>query len=186
MSTRTSRFAVQAAAAIVLVVMVGGCAGQTSKPPAAAPATTTTVAPTTTIVPPMTDKELAWLHAISAMNQDVEKSMLGTTDITAPSPAEMATLGKALRSCTQTLVKGGSPSDRLQPVFALVTKACKEYDKGAACFATVAKIDVRNAVSPAEFDKWSKAFDCGLAASSNGMTLLTDAEMMGAKIKETG
>lgn len=180
MSTRTSRSTVCLFASILLVVLVGGCASRTGESTAAAQFTAdTTVAPTTTTVPPLNDKELAWLDAIPAVITKVDKSMKTVTNLT---PSVMAKLGDALRSCTRDLVRGGSPSDRLQPVFVLVTKACKQYDKGAACFATAAKIGVPVAGSQDDRDQ-TKAIDCGFATPGNGGILLIDAENMGAEIK---
>jgi hypothetical protein len=180
MPTRTRRSAVCLAASILLVGLVGGCAtSRTGEPSTATSAAATTVAPTTTTVPPMTDEELAWLQAIPAVSMKVEKSMAAITDLTS---SGMAKLGIALRSCTRDLVNGGSPSERLQPVFVLVTKACKEYNKGAACFATAAKIGIPVAGTQADRDQ-TKAIDCGFSAPGNGAFLLADAEAMGVEIK---
>ena len=45
----------------------------------------------------------------------------------------------------------------------LVKKACKEYDKGAACFTMAARVGIPFAGSPGERTQ-SKAIDCGFAA----------------------
>jgi hypothetical protein len=79
-------------------------------------------------------------------------------------------------------VRGGSPSERLQPVYVLVKKACKEYDKGAACFATAASVGIPFAGSPGE-RKQSKAIDCGFAAPGKAGLAIADAESKGAEIK---
>ena len=76
----------------------------------------------------------------------------------------------------------GSPSDRLEPVYVLVKKACKEYDKGAACFTTAARIGIPFAGSP-EDRRRDKALDCGFAAQGKGTVLLADAENKGAVIR---
>lgn len=180
MTNRTSRSAVCLAAAILLGVLVGGCASRAGEASTAAEAATTTVAPTTPTVPPLTAEEVAWLDAIPAVSAKVDKSMAAVTEL---SPAAMARLGKSLQSCTQDLMKDGSPSDRLQPVFVLVTTACMAYDKGAACFATAAKIGIAYVGTPEEKQQ-TKAMDCGLAAPSTGAVLLVDAETKGAEIKE--
>jgi hypothetical protein len=160
MPASISRSAVRLAAAILLLMLVGGCAGEADEPSTAAAASTTTVAPTTTTLPPLTAKELAWLKAIPTVTRKIEKSIEAISDLT---PAGMARLANTFRSCTRELVRGGSPSERLQPVYVLVRKACKEYDKGAACFATAASVGIPFAGTPGE-QKQSKALDCGFAA----------------------
>ena len=160
-------------------MLVAGCAGQTDKPTTAAAAITTTVAPTTTTLPPLTAKELAWLKAVPTVSKKIEKSIEGTRDLT---PAGMARLANTFRSCTRELVRGGPPSERMQPVYVLVRKACREYDKGAACFATAASIGIPFAGSPGE-RKQSKAIDCGFAAPGKAGLAIADAESKGAEIK---
>ena len=137
------------------------------------------MAPTTTTVPPLTDQENTWLTAIPAVSSKVDKTLAAITELT---PTGMAKLGNALRSCTRDLVRAGSPSERLQPVFVLVKKACKEYDKGAACFAKAAKIGIPFAGTQAERDQ-TKALDCGFAAPGNGALLLAEADALGVEIK---
>jgi hypothetical protein len=174
------RSAARLAALILLLVSVAGCAGQTDEPSTAAAATTaTTVAPTTTTLPPLTAKELAYLKAISTVSKKIEKSIEAISDLT---PAGMARLANTFRSCTRELVRGGPPSDRLQPVYVLVKKACREYDKGAACFATAASVGIPFAGTPAE-RKQSKAIDCGFAAPGKAGLAVADAESKGAEIK---
>jgi hypothetical protein len=181
MPTSTSYSALRFAASVLLVVLVGGCAGQTDEQDSAAPATTTTtVAPPTTTVTPLTDEEIVWLDAIPAVATKVDKSMAAITELT---PSGMARLGTVLRGCNRDLVRGGSPSDRVQPVFVLVTKACKAYDKGAACFAKAASIGIPFAGTKAERDQ-SKALDCGFAAPGAGALLLAEAESMATEIRE--
>ena len=164
---------------ILLVVLAGGCAGQTDEPSTAAAATTTTVAPTTTTLPPLTAQELAWLKAIPVVSRKIEKSIELIRNLTVTG---MTKLANSLRSCTRELARGGSPSDRLQPVYVLVKKACKEYDKGAACFTTAASVGIPFAGTPAE-RKQTKAIDCGFAAQGKGSIILADAENKGAEIK---
>ena len=168
------------AALILLVVLVAGCAGQADEPStAAAASTTTTVAPTTTTLPPLTAKELAYLKAIPTVSRKIEKSIDLIRNLTVTG---MTKLANSLRSCPRELVRGGPPSDRLQPVYVLVKKACKEYDKGAACFATAASVGIPFAGTPGE-RKQSKAIDCGFAAQGKGTIVLADAENKGAEIK---
>jgi hypothetical protein len=178
MPANTRRFAARLAS-ILLVVLVAGCAGQSDEPSTAAAASTTTVAPTTTTLPPLTAKELAYLKAISTVSRKIEKSIEAISDLT---PAGMARLANTFRSCTRELVRGGPPSDRLQPVYVLVKKACKEYDKGAACFATAASVGIPFAGTPGE-RKQSKAIDCGFAAPGKAGLAIADAESKGTEIK---
>jgi hypothetical protein len=178
MPATTRRSAALLAVSILLVVVVAGCAGQADKPSTAA-AATTTVAPTTTTLPPLTAEERAWLKAIPTVSRKIEKSIEAISNLT---PAAMARLANTFRSCTRELVRGGSPSERLQPVYVLVKKACKEYDKGAACFATAASVGIPFAGTPAE-RKQSKAIDCGFAAPGKAGLAIADAESKGAEIK---
>jgi hypothetical protein len=149
------------------------------EPSTAAAASTTTVAPTTTTLPPLTAKELAYLKAIPTVSRKIEKSIEAISDLT---PAGMARLANTFRSCTRELVRGGPPSDRLEPVYVLVKKACKEYDKGAACFATAASVGIPFAGTPGEL-KQSKAIDCGFAAPGKAGLAIADAESKGTEIK---
>jgi hypothetical protein len=182
MSASTSRSAARLAVTVLLVLLVSGCAGKTktaTSTAASQPGTTTTVAPTTTTVPPMTAKELAWLKAIPKVSDRIDKTMATTTDLTITG---MLKLASSLRSCSRELARGGAPSDRLQPVYALVKKACAEYDQGAACFTTAARIGYTFAGS-AEDRKQGKAIDCGFEAGAKATIILADAENKGAEIK---
>jgi hypothetical protein len=178
MPASTRRSAARLAAAVLLVVLVGGCAGQTEESTTAAQATTSTVAPTTT-VPPLTAKELAWLRAIPKVSRKIEKSVELIRNLTT---SGLLKLANSLHSCTRELARGGSPSDRLEPVYVIVKKACREYDKGAACFTTAARIGYTYAGS-ADDRKQIKAVDCGYAAEAKGAVVLAEAEAKGEEIK---
>jgi hypothetical protein len=121
----------------------------------------------------------AWLKAIPTVSRKIEKRIEAVSDLT---PAAMARLANTFRSSTRELVRGGPPSERLQPVYELVKKACKEYDKGAACFATAASIGIPFAGTPDE-RKQSRAIDCGFAAPGKAGLAIADAETKGAEIK---
>ena len=180
MPATTRRSAALVAVSILLLVLVAGCAGQTDQPSTAgAASTTSTVAPTSTTLPPLAAEERAWLKAIPTVSRKIEKSIEAISNLT---PAAMARLANTFRSCTRELVRGGPPSERLQPVYVLVKKACKEYDKGAACFATAASVGIPFAGTPAE-RKQSKAIDCGFAAPGKAGLAIADAESKGAEIK---
>jgi len=177
----TSRRAACLAVAVVGALLVAGCADQTptTSPAASQPSTTsTTVAPTTT-VPPLTAKELAWLKSIPKVRTKIDKTMETTSNLTISAMRNLAT---SLRSCSRELARGGAPSDRLQPVYALVKTACKEYDKGAVCFTTAASIGIPIGGS-AEDRKQTKAIQCGFDASGKGGIPLLDAENKGDEIK---
>ena len=180
MPATTRRSAALVAVSILLLVLVAGCAGQTDQPSTAgAASTTSTVAPTSTTLPPLAAEERAWLKAIPTVSRKIEKSIEAISNLT---PAAMARLANTFRSCTRELVRGGPTSERLQPVYVLVKKACKEYDKGAACFATAASVGIPFAGSPGE-RKQSKAIDCGFAAPGKAGLAVADAESKGAEIK---
>jgi hypothetical protein len=186
MPASTSRSAARLAAAILLVVLVGGCTGQTGESTTASQATTTTstVAPTTSTVPPMTAEELAWLKAVTTLRTKVEKAFSGTT--VALTRAKMTSYAAALRTCSRELSRIGSPSDRLEPVYVIVKKACRTFDKGAKCFATAARVSMADGGvvvgTPAERTQ-RKALECGGAAQGNGFNLLVEAEAKGEEIK---
>ena len=187
MPASTRRSTACLTATILLVLLVGGCAGQPEESTAAgqtttstvAQATTSTVAPTTTTVPPLTAKELAWLKALPRLDAKVSKAMQGRLDLTI---AKMRSLAEAYRSCTRQLRRMGVPSDRLQPVYVFAKKGCREYDKGARCWDTAARLGYTS-VGSAEERKSRQAIDCAFYAGSRGTHLLVDALNKGEEIK---
>jgi hypothetical protein len=181
MPASTCRCAVRLAVTVLLVVLAGGCGGETASTAPSEATTSTTVAPTATptTVPPMTAEELAWLKLIPTVSKKINKTFEATTNLTTRG---MTKLANSLRSCTRELARGGSPSDRLQPVYVLVKKGCKEYDKGAVCFTTAARIGIPLAGS-AEARKQTDALDCGFEAVGKGGIFLADAENKGNEIK---
>ncbi len=186
MPASTSRCAARLAVTVLLVGLIGGCGGETaSTAPGEPTTTTTTAAPTATptTVPPMTAEELAWLKAITRLHKRIDNAVQQEITLTR---AKMVQLGNALGTCSRELRRIGSPSDRLEPVYVIVKKACRTLDKGAKCFATAARVsDASGAVlagSPEERTQ-RRATDCGFAAHGNGSNLLSDAESKGAEIK---
>jgi hypothetical protein len=178
MPTSTSRRGACLAVMVVLVLLVGGCAGQDGEP--AATPTTTTLAPTTTGPGPMTAEELAWLKTMTTVRKKIDKALTeGNVHLT---PSKMLSYANTMRSCRRELLAAGSPSDRLQPVYALVKKACAQYDKGARCFTTAAGIGIPLAGS-AEDRAFTRALDCGFAAQGKGLMPLFDAELKGEAIE---
>ncbi|HYY80796.1 MAG TPA: hypothetical protein VFD04_16685, partial [Actinomycetes bacterium] len=145
--------------------------------------TASTVAPTTT-VPPLTSEELAWLKAVAKLQKTMEKTFSETSVYL--TRAKMTSYAAALRGCSRELARIGSPSDRLQPVYALVQKACRTLDKGATCYLTAAGASMADggvvAGSPEERTQ-RRALDCAGAAHGNGMNLLGDAAAKGEEVK---
>jgi hypothetical protein len=160
-------------------------AGQTDEPTAAGQAaTSTTVAPTTTTVPPLTAEELAWLKAVTRLRTKMEKVFQESS--VALTRAKMTSYANTARACSRELARIGSPSDRLEPVYVIVKKACRTFDKGAKCWATAASVSMETGgVFPGtpEERTQSRAIDCGATAQGNGANLLNDAETEGKAIK---
>jgi hypothetical protein len=127
--------------------------------------------------------ELAWLDAITNLHAKIDEPFLAP-DINL-TQAAMVSLGSALGECSPELARIGSPTERLQPVYALVAEACAQYDEGAKCFDTAASVsDQSGAViagTPEEQTQTS-ALDCGFAAQGDGGNLLTEAEAKGNEI----
>jgi hypothetical protein len=170
---------------VVLVLLVSGCGGQPDESTAVGQATTstvapTTLAPTTTAPPPLTAKERAWLKAIPRVSGKIEKT-LGASTINV-TPATMHAYANTLRSCRRELLGAGPSSDRLQPVYALVKKACAQHDKGARCFDTAATLNPIGPGTPAARAQ-DRAINCGLDTGTKGLSLLADAENEGSKIQ---
>jgi len=122
--------------------------------------------------------ELVWVDAVEKLGTKMEKILADSpTNIT---PSVMASLGDQLRDCSRELARIGAPSARLQPVHALVEQACEEYDKGAQCFATAARIGIPIAGTAAQREQ-TQALDCGFD-SGRGLIPLADAMNQGAEI----
>jgi len=127
--------------------------------------------------------ELAWLDAITNLHAKIDEPFLAPEiNVT---QAAMVSLGSALGECSRELARIGSPTERLQPVYALVAEACARYDEGAKCFDTAASVSDQSggvvAGTPEEQTQTS-ALDCGFAAQGDGGNLLTEAEAMGNEI----
>jgi hypothetical protein len=127
--------------------------------------------------------ELIWLDAVEKLSASMDKVFAEIpTELT---PFAMASLGEQLRSCSRELAEIESPSARLQPAHALVEQACAEFDKGAECFATAARIGIPLAESAAEREQ-SQALDCGFASSGKGGMPMADALIQGTEITGPG
>jgi hypothetical protein len=132
----------------------------------------------------MTAAELAWVKAVTNLHKKIDKPfMVGSINMTR---AKMSELGHALRACSRGLRKIGSPGDRLQPVYVLVQKACRTYDKGARCFARAASVSDAAGGTVAgtpQARTQRRSMSCGFAAQGNGSNLLGEAEVKAAAIK---
>ena len=165
---------------VFLVQLVSGCGGETNESTAESQATSTTAAPTTTAPPPLTAKERAWLKAIPRVSGKIEKAVgVSTINVT---PATMHSFASTLRSCRRELLGARAPSDRLQPVYALLKQACAQHDKGARCFDTAATLNPMGPGTPAARAQ-DRAINCGLDTATKGLSLLADAEEEGSKLK---
>ena len=127
--------------------------------------------------------ELVWIDAIKNLHTKIDEPFLAPEiNLT---QAAMVSLGSTLGECSRVLARIGSPTERLQPVYALVAEACALYDEGAKCFETAARASDRSgaviAGTPEEQTQTS-ALDCGFAAHGDGGNLLTEAEAMGDQI----
>jgi hypothetical protein len=180
-----SRSAARLAVSVLFVLLVTGCGGQSNDSTASGQSTTsTTVAPTTTTVPPLTAEELAWLKAVTRLHTKMDK-ILQQSNVTL-TRAKMTSYATTLRACSRELTRIGAPTDRLQPVYVVVKKACRTYDKGAKCWATAASVSMADGgviAGTSEERIQNRAIECGGAAVGNGSNLLADAEAKGEEIK---
>ena len=167
-------------AAVVLAVLASGCSGHTTASPAAGPGTTASAATPA----PLTAAELAWVTAVTDLHKKIDKPfMAGTINMTR---AKMSQLGNKLRACSRELAKIGPAGDRLQPVYVLVQKACRTYDKGARCFARAVSVsDVTGATiaGTSQARTQRRSLSCGFAAQGNGSNTLGEAEAKAATIQ---
>jgi hypothetical protein len=168
------------AAAAVLTVLASGCAGHTTTSSAPAPST----AASTPTPAPMTTAELAWMTAVTNLHKKIDKPFsAGSINMTR---AKMTELGNTLRACSRELQTIGPPSDRLQPAYVLVQKACRTYDKGARCFSRAASVSDAAGATIAgtpQARTQRRSLSCGFAAQGNGSNLLGQAEAKAAAIK---
>ena len=84
----------------------------------------------------------------------------------------------AARGCSRGLRRVGVPSGRLQPVYALVKRACRTYDKAARRFARAASVSDASGATVAGTPQdriQRRALSCGFAAQDNASNRLGDA-----------
>jgi len=168
---------------VAVLLAADGCAGHQAAPaPASARSTaTSTPAPTAT---PLTAAELAWITAVTNLHHKVDKPFRASS--MTMTRAKMTELGNALRACHRELRRMGAPGTRLQPVYVMVTKACRALDRGARCFAKAASVSDAGggtvAGTPAARIQ-NRSLSCGFAAQGNGSNLLSEAVAKAAAIK---
>jgi hypothetical protein len=168
---------------VAVLLAADGCAGHQAAPaPASARSTaTSTPAPTAT---PLTAAELAWITAVTNLHHKVDKPFRASS--MTMTRAKMTELGNALRACHRELRRMGAPGTRLQPVYVMVTKACRALDRGARCFAKAASVSDAGGGTVAgtvEARIQNRSLSCGFAAQGNGSNLLSEAEAKAAAIK---
>ena len=184
MPANCGRSAARLVVPVLLVLLVSGCGGQRDESTAAGQVTSTTVAPTTA-VPRLTAQELAWLKAVTRLQQRMEKAFEKQSGMRL-TRAKMTEYANAMRSCSRELARIGSPSDRLEPVYVMVKKACRTFDKGAKCWATAASVSMGSGgviAGTSEERTQRGAIDCAGAAEGNGINLLIQAEYKGELIE---
>ena len=156
---------------VVATVLVAGCGGQEDEQlappkPSASMSSTSGPMPTTTTAAtaapgPLTAEELVWLQAVEMLLPKMNKAFTDSpSDLT---PSALKSLANKVRGCSRELARIGSPSSRLQPVYALVKQGCQEYDKGATCFADGARIGIPS--SSAAVRELEQKINCGFASS---------------------
>lgn len=167
-----------AALVISIAMSITACDSGSSTPTASVkPQANASAAATTKS---LTSEEKAWLNSIEKLRKKMEKQFTRPEEVLTVS--RMRSHAKLLRSCGRELDRLGAPSARLQPVQAIVQKACGQADKGARCFDTAAEIGVP-IVGTADDRKFTRAVDCGINAQGDTSNLLADATIKGEEIK---
>jgi hypothetical protein len=171
---------------IIALVLVGsGCGSQpATTAPTASPITSspspTPPTPTVTAAQPLTSEERAWLQAITKLHQILDKGLMGQQSVVI-TPSKLRSWETLMRSCGKERARMGPASARLQPVEALVAQACRQYDKGAACYAVTRRYI--NSYATADQKKAEQNLTCGDNAAGDGSNLLSDAEAKGSEIQ---
>jgi hypothetical protein len=182
----TSRRSVLPAVALISVLLVAGCHGKATKSSASATPTSTvpatTAAPTSTGPPPLTAKERAWLTAVDTLANKAEKAITGTSEVI--TRAKLQSHARVLRGYSRKLQQLGLRGGRLQPVSVLLKNAHQQFDKGAACYTTAARIvSPGGAVEAGPNERrFNSALDCATAGEGNGLNDLLEAAAAGKEI----
>jgi hypothetical protein len=165
---------------VAVLLAADGCAGHQAAPAPASARSTATSTPAT----PLTAAELAWITAVTNLHHKADKPFRASS--MTMTRAKMTELGNALRACHRELRRMGAPGTRLQPVYVMVTKACRALDGGARCFAKAASVSDAGGGTVAgtvEARIQNRSLSCGFAAQGNGSNLLSEAEAKAAAIK---
>jgi hypothetical protein len=173
MPAMASRRASGITVTIVLALLACGCATHQAPSPAASGHATSSPSPTAT---PMTAADIAWVATIRHLRTKIDKPF-------APhnlymTREKMTQFGTAARGCSRGLRRVGVPSGRLQPVYALVKRACRTYDKAARCFARAASVSDASGATVAGTPQdriQRRSLSCGFAAQGNASNRLGDA-----------
>ncbi len=169
-----SRRAAGITVTVVLALLACGCATHQARSPAASGRATSSPSPSAT---PMTAAELAWVAAVTHLQKKIDKPF-GPHNLYM-TREKMTQLGTTLRGCSRELRRIGVPSGRLQPVYALVKRACRTYDKAARCFARAANVSDASGATFAGTPQdriQRRSLSCGFAAQGNASNRLGDAQ----------
>lgn len=132
---------------------------------------------------PLSNAEFAWLDKIGALREEVDRAFgRGREGLAQWNATQLA---QTMPKCSSELASPAPPSARMQPVHELLVQACREYDKGAECFATADRLWNQAPGTPKE-EELNKAIECGYASESSGRKLLGDAELEGFKLAAHG
>jgi hypothetical protein len=123
---------------------------------------------------------VVWLYAVEKLEKQMEN--VNTSMPTNLTPAAMAATATKMGGCSRALTRAGSPGARLQPVYLLVRSGCKEFDKGARCFATAARIGVPMA-GTSDDRTVTRSIDCAVTSLGSGSLRLGEALMKSEEIK---
>jgi len=177
MSATATRLKARLIPIVVLALLAAGCTGETARQ--ASPDSSATPAASSSGPPPLTDAEVLWIHAVGQLLPTMNKVF--TNSPSEMTPATFTALANGAGGCRRELARIGPAGARLQPVQALVEKACQEYDKGAACFAAAASVGIPS--STAEVSTIDKQTRCGFAVSQTGGNWLAEAQMKAVDIE---
>jgi hypothetical protein len=169
---------------VALVLVTSGCNDQpTTTAPTSGPITSspspTAASPTVTAAQPLTAQERAWLQALTKLHQTLDKGLFPEHTVVI-TPSKLRSSETLMRSCSKELARIGAVSARLRPVLALAQQACRQYDKGAACYAVARRY--LNDYSTAAQKKVEQNLTCGDNAAGDGSNLLSEAEAKGREI----
>jgi hypothetical protein len=174
MPAAASRRASGIAVAVLLALLACGCAAHQAPSPAASGRATSSASPTAT---PVTAAELAWVAAVTHLQKKIDKPFASHNLYM--TREKMTQLRTAMRGCSRELRRIGVPSGRLQPVYALVKRACRTYDKAARCFARAVSVSDASGATFAGTPQdriQRRSLSCGFAAQGNASNRLGDAE----------